>query len=75
MNGMNDTKHIFGVSAVLLYTITIIPLLLDSVCNFGIQIYTSQMTFFLNPICILYSRLYCLSYDVKLFIQIKYCLH
>ena len=22
--------------------------------------------FFLNPICILYSRLYCLSYDVKL---------
>ena len=49
MNGMNDTKQIFCVSAVLLYTITILQitlLLLDSVCNFGIQIYTSQMTFF-----------------------------
>ena len=78
MNWMNGTKQNFCVSAVLLYTITILQitlLLLDSVCNFGIQIHTSQMTFFLNPICILYSRLYCLSYDVKLFIQIKYCLH
>ena len=58
MNRMNDTKQILCVSVVLLYTITILQitqLLLDSVCNFGIQIYTSQMTFFLNPICILYS--------------------
>ena len=49
MNGMNDTKQMFCVSAVLLYTITILQitlLLLDSVCNFGIQIYASQMTFF-----------------------------
>ena len=49
MNGMNDTKQIFCVSAALLYTITILQitlLLLDSVCNFGLQIYTSQMTFF-----------------------------
>ena len=48
MNGMNDTKQIFCLSAVLLYTITILQitlLLLDSVCNVGIQIDTSQMTF------------------------------
>ena len=49
MNGMNDTKQFFCVSAVLLYTITILQIILlslDSVCNFGIQIYTSQITFF-----------------------------
>ena len=37
MNGMYDTKQIFCVSAVLLYTTTILQItlfMLDSVCNF-----------------------------------------
>ena len=58
MNGVNDTKQIFCVSAVLLYTITILQitlLLLDSVCNFGIQIYTSQMTFSESHLYIVFS--------------------